>query len=111
MKKVLLWIVAASLANGTALYTIVDHGPFSGAAPTSSSNASGQIAGGDGHAIVTSGAGTIDLGVLPGGSWSAAYGINASGEVTGYGDMSSGHFRGFTWTPASGMTMLSTLGG
>jgi probable HAF family extracellular repeat protein len=104
-------MAAAGLAHGTALYTIVDLGPFSGAAPVSNSNASGQIAGGDGHAIVTSGATTIDLGVLPGGSWSAAYGINGSGEVTGYGDTSSGHFRGFTWTAASGMTMLGTLGG
>jgi probable HAF family extracellular repeat protein len=111
MKKVLLWIAAAGLAHGTALYTIVDLGLFNGLAPISNSNASGQIAGGDGHAIVIDGAATIDLGVLPGGSWSAAYGINASGEVTGYGDTSSGHFRGFTWTPATGMTMLGTLGG
>jgi probable HAF family extracellular repeat protein len=104
-------VAAAGLVHGSTIYTVVDLGPFSGSAPVSNSNASGEIAGGNGHAIVIDGANTTDLGVLPGGSWSAAYGINSAGDVTGYGDTSNGHFRGFIWTPGGGMTMLGTLGG
>jgi probable HAF family extracellular repeat protein len=105
-------VAAAGLVHGSTIYTIIDLGAFSGSsAPVSNANASGEIAGGNGHAIVIDGAATLDLGVLPGGSWSAAYGINAAGDVTGYGDTSNGHFRGFVWTPGGGMTMLGTLGG
>jgi probable HAF family extracellular repeat protein len=111
MRSIWLFVAAAGLVHGSTIYTVVDLGPFSGSAPVSNSNASGEIAGGNGHAIVIHGAATLDLGVLPGGSWSAAYGINAPGDVTGYGDTSNGHFRGFVWTPGGGMTMLGTLGG
>ncbi len=111
MRAVWLMVAVAGLARGSTIYTIVDLGPFNGAAPVSNSNASGAVAGGDGHAIVVDGATTTDLGVLHGGAWSAAYGINATGDVTGYGDTSSGHFRAFVWTPGGGMAMMGTLGG
>ncbi len=85
-------------------------------------NDAGQTAGtfttadGQGHAFVTSGnalAGStlVDMGTLAGGNWSSAYGINSSGEVAGYGNIASGAFRGFTWTPGGGYSQLGTFGG
>jgi probable HAF family extracellular repeat protein len=71
----------------------------------------GEIAGGDGHAVLISGSGTQDLGTLGGGSWSAAYGISDSGEVVGSAMLANGTFRGFTWTAQNGMVALGTLGG
>ena len=73
-------------------------------------NDAGQVAGFNGHAMLYDGA-THDLGTLAGGTWSAAYGINAAGAVVGYGDIGNGHFQGFIWTPATGMLQLGTLGG
>jgi len=93
MRLLLTALIAAGLVNGATIYTVVDLGPFDGGAP------------------LVSGAPTTNLGVLPGGSWSAAYGTNASGAMAGYGDTSNGHFRAFLWTPSAGMTMLGTLGG
>jgi probable HAF family extracellular repeat protein len=74
-------------------------------------NDSGQIAGGNGHAILIGAGGTQDLGTLGGGSWSAAYGLNNTGEVVGSAMLSNGHFEGFTWTQQTGMVSLGTLGG
>jgi len=74
-------------------------------------NDSGQIAGGDGHAILITAGGTQDLGTLGGGSWSAAYGISISGEVVGSAMLANGTFRGFTWSAQTGMIGLGTLGG
>jgi probable HAF family extracellular repeat protein len=48
---------------------------------------------------------------LPGGSWSAIYGANRSGDYAGYGDTADGHFRAFVWSASSGLTVLGTLGG
>ena len=67
---------------------------------------------GEGHAFVTGANGApLDLGVLPGGSWSAAYGLNDAGQAAGYGDIGGGRFRGFIWSPASGTVILPTFGG
>jgi probable HAF family extracellular repeat protein len=88
--KFLTALLAAGVLNGSNLYTIVDLGPSGDSSPQS----------------LSSGAG-----FLPGGSWSATYGINASGEAVGYGDIGAGDFRAFTWTQSSGITMLGTLGG
>jgi len=74
-------------------------------------NSAGETAGGNGRAFASNGAVTTDLGVLPGGSWSAAYAISNSGFVAGYGDIGNGHFRAFVWRAAGGMTELGTLGG
>jgi probable HAF family extracellular repeat protein len=88
--KFLTVLLAAGILNGSNIYTVVDLGPSDGSSPQS----------------LTSGAG-----LLPGGSWSATYGINAFGEAVGYGDIGAGDFRAFTWTQSSGITMLGTLGG
>jgi probable HAF family extracellular repeat protein len=92
MSLFLMTLIVGSLVNGATIYTIVDMGPSDGAP-------------------ALGGVSTTNLGVLPGGSWSAAYGTNASGAMTGYGDTSDSHFRAFVWTPAVGITMLGTLGG
>lgn len=57
-----------------------------------------------------------DLGTLPGGTLSYAYGINTSGQVAGFADTSSGADHAFLWTPATKrspatMTDLGTLSG
>ena len=54
----------------------------------------------------------IDLGVLPGGSYSAASGVNDQGHVTGSGGMSGANpIHGFLWQKNTGMKDLGTLGG
>lgn len=42
-----------------------------------------------------------DLGALPGGTWSTAWGINNSGQVVG-----ESNFHAFIWEPGAGMTDL-----
>ncbi|HWY48359.1 MAG TPA: hypothetical protein VNX70_13315 [Bryobacteraceae bacterium] len=74
-------------------------------------NDPGVVVGGDGHAFVLASGVYQDLGVLAGGNWSSAYGINNSGTVVGYGNVASGNFGGFVWTPQSGMLQLGTFGG
>ena len=51
----------------------------------------------------------LDLGTLPGGSYSYAYGINGSGQVVGDADTASGQQHAFLWSSGSGMTDLGTL--
>lgn len=74
---------------------------------------SGQIAGMDsqGHAFVTIDGVPFDMGAISGGDWSSAYAINNSGEVAGYGQTSSGAFRGFVWSQGAGYGLLGTFGG
>lgn len=72
---------------------------------------SGVVVGGQGHAFLFSNGVYQDLGALPGGDWSAAYGVNSAGTVVGYGNISAGTFRAFVWTPSAGMVALGTLGG
>ncbi|HEU0077341.1 MAG TPA: PKD domain-containing protein, partial [Longimicrobiaceae bacterium] len=50
------------------------------------------------------------LGVLPGGTASAASAINNAGQVVGYSTV-AGKLRAFVWTAANGMKGLSTLPG
>ncbi len=101
----------ATVWTGGAGQTIAGAGSYALAI-----NDGGQVAGmfttaGQGHAFVMSDGLMVDLGDLPGGAWSAAYGINGSGEVAGYGDVGSGEFGAFTWTAGSGYTELGGLGG
>ncbi|MGI8745370.1 MAG: HAF repeat-containing protein [Bryobacteraceae bacterium] len=74
-------------------------------------NSSGQVAGTNGHAFVYDNGKFTDLGTISGGNWTAAYGINDGGMVAGYGDIGNGIFRAFTWTAATGLKTLGTLGG
>jgi probable HAF family extracellular repeat protein len=95
-------------------------------------NERGQVAGesqvGAGGATrafcFTEGAGMLDLGTLPGGTHSSAYGINDGGQVVGESDtspISNPNFRlrgfslsgthAFLWTEGAGMTDLGHLGG
>jgi probable HAF family extracellular repeat protein len=53
-----------------------------------------------------------DLGALPGGCCSYAYGVSADGAVVvGYADNDAGRWRAFRWTAEDGMQDLGTLGG
>jgi uncharacterized membrane protein len=55
-----------------------------------------------------------DLGVLPGGSWSYARGINDRGEVTGYGDYpgaATGYADPLLWTAGAVTQFVSPGGG
>ena len=90
--------------------TITDFGANSG---LSAINASGQVAGGNGsgHAFISSQGVSTDLGSLSGGGWTAAYGINDSGMVAGYGDIGGSTFRAFVGSAKTGLTQLGTLGG
>ncbi len=74
-------------------------------------NDPGVVVGGNGHAFVLVNGVYQDLGVLAGGSWSSAYGINNSGTVVGYGNLASGNFGAFVWTSQSGLNQLGTFGG
>jgi len=67
--------------------------------------------GSNGHAFLLVNRVYQDLGALPGGDWSTAYGIDKSGEVAGYGDIAPGVFRAFYWTASSGLTQVGTFGG
>ncbi len=73
-------------------------------------NDAGAVVGGNGQAFLYSGGAMQMLGYLPGGNWSAAYGINDLGEVVGYGTVAPGVFRAFYWN-GSGLVPLGTLGG
>jgi len=54
-----------------------------------------------------------DLGVLPGGNASYAYGVNESDQVVGYSyvDDLGELYHAFLWTQSSGMQDIGTLGG
>src|SRR5581483_2884102 len=85
---IVAWL-SLGIVCGATLYTITDVGPA--VLPT---NVDGGPAG-----------------ALRGGTWSAVYGVNGSGEYVGYGDIGNGDFRAFVWDAFSGFTMLGTLGG
>lgn len=62
-----------------------------------------------GHAVRFTNSGSSDIRVDA--PWSAAYGINSGGEVTGTAQRSDGAFRAFVATAGDDVTMLGTLGG
>lgn len=113
-------VAGTAYINGQAYATLwMDSTTQAIAAAGSYANAinnAGQVAGmltsdGQGNAFVTENGAVVDLGALPGGTWSSAYGINDAGDVAGYGQVSGGDFRGFVWSPQTGYTILGTLGG
>ncbi len=74
-------------------------------------NDAGQVAGmQNGQAFRTVGGQVQYLGTVGGGSWAAAYGINAAGEVAGYGETASGAMRGFV-SQNGQLQQIGTLGG
>jgi probable HAF family extracellular repeat protein len=66
-------------------------------------NNSGEITGDTGaEASLWNGNKWIQLGILPGGTYSAALGINDYGQVVGYSaNGNTNFFHGFLWTPSS----------
>jgi uncharacterized membrane protein len=91
------WNRAASTDLGPAMFATHINDP-------------GAVVGLNGHAFLLANGVYQNLGALPGGDWSAAYGINKSGEVAGYGDIAPAVFRAFSWT-ASRSTQLGASGG
>src|SRR5438270_2659471 len=108
-----------SLGAWAQTYTVTDLGTLRpGSARVHGINAAGQVVGGSGHphgadthAFFWQKAGGIrDLGTLPGGDYSAAYGINDAGTVIGTSNTSTSQ-HAFTWTLSGGLHDLGTLPG
>ncbi|HEU4414521.1 MAG TPA: HAF repeat-containing protein [Candidatus Angelobacter sp.] len=100
-------------------YTVQDLGTLrAGSARVHGINASGQAVGGSGHphgaethAFFWEKKGGIrDIGTLPGGDYSAAFGINDSGEVVGTSNTGNS-MHAFTWSLTQGLHDLGTLPG
>jgi probable HAF family extracellular repeat protein len=100
-------------------YTVTDLGTLRpGSARVHAVNASGQVVGGSGyphgaetHAFFWQKQGGMrDLGILPGGDYSAAFGINDSGVVVGTSNTATG-MHAFSWTNGQGLRDLGTLPG
>ena len=49
------------------------------------------------------------MGILPGGSWSTAFGINVFRAVVGNANWSGAGSHAFVWTPQEGMHDLNSL--
>jgi probable HAF family extracellular repeat protein len=128
-RALILSIVFMAVASVAAAqtYTVTDLGVLSGdsASEGQAVNATGQVAGCadtstsgapcsgtfPGHAFLWSSGTMQDLGVLDGGTFSTAYFISDSGEVTGQSLDSAGNYMPFLWTESTGMIALPTLPG
>ena len=120
--QLLCWMAMIALlsAGGWAqAYTVTDLGTLrAGSARVHAINASGQAVGGSGfphgadtHAFFWQQQGGMrDLGILPGGDYSAAFGINDSGIVVGTSNTATS-MHAFSWTSAQGLHDLGTLPG
>jgi probable HAF family extracellular repeat protein len=92
-------------------------GTFGNSSVAQAINASGQVVGEavnvniDARAFLwQSSTGMIDLGTLPGGRRAKAFGINASGTVVGFSEITpQGIHHAFSWSAAGGMVDLGTL--
>jgi len=100
-------------------YTATDLGALRhGSARVHAVNQAGQAVGGSGHPhgadthafFWQKQGGMRDLGTLANGDYSAAFGINASGEVVGTSNTDRG-MRAFAWTSSGGLRDLGTLPG
>ncbi len=111
-----LFTLAATAQSPT--YTIRDLGALrGGSAVPRMLNASGVTVGRSGEphgedtrAFVFSNGKLTGLGTLPGGDYSAAFGVNNVSQVVGYSNTATG-IHAFLWTSASGLQDLGTVAG
>ena len=120
--QMLCWTAMIALLSAAAwaqTYTVTDLGTLrQGSARVHAVNSTGQAVGGSGyphgaetHAFFWQRQGGMrDLGTLPGGDYSAAFGINDSGTVVGTSNTATG-MHAFTWTSGQGLQDLGTLPG
>ena len=59
------------------------------------------------HAVMWDNGSVIDLGILPGGNYSAATAVNNAGQVVGRADQDE-HEQAVLWSPSGGITNLGT---
>jgi probable HAF family extracellular repeat protein len=121
LKKIslpILFLLATICAHGQS-YTLTDLGTLrNGSARVHDLNSLGQVVGASGyphgantHAFFWDRKGGIrDLGTLRGGDYSAAYGINDSGQVVGTSNTDR-HMNAFLWSQQNGLQALATLPG
>lgn len=121
-QQLVLWLLIAALlpvACVAQTYTAIDLGTLRpGSARVHGVNSAGQVVGASGfphgsdtHAFFWQRQGGMrDLGTLPGGDYSAAFGINDSGQVAGTSNTADS-IHAFIWTSASGLRDLGTLAG
>ena len=109
--------VRSALRADAPHYTVEDLGTIRGAVPTVTGiNASGQVSG-----FVNTATGTHVVRYTPGTGWqllpgldarfSVAYGINASGDLTGYYTTPAGFTHAFRYRDGSGVEDLAPISG
>src|SRR5436190_4974999 len=106
-------LLAAAVTHAAGPYSIVQLGVLPGSGRNSSMvraiNAAGDVVGRSGtpantatEAFIRSGGALQGIGVLPGGEYSEASGLNDLGEVVGSSNTAS-RIRAFRWTRGAGM--------
>ncbi len=122
-KRIGVTLGVALLATVTALaqnhtYTASDLGALrGGSAVPKTVSAGGAVVGRSGEphgestqAFLWNRGRLMGLGFLPGGDYSAAFGVNDAGQVVGYSNTATA-LRGFLWTASGGMQDIGTLSG
>jgi len=112
-------VASPSKAPSKSLYTLVELPGLAAGNLTvaRATNASGQfvgrsggVNGSDTRAVLWTSGLAENLGTLPGGDYSAAFGINRRGDVVGTSNTAT-TVRAFVWSRGSGMRDLGTLPG